>query len=157
MHRPSLWANIALLAASQLVIELLVTTVLWRTWGRRAGIAFLVLGTPMIFFPFPYVRIDLLAVLLAVGGAALGRRRHPVAGGAVLALAVFAKVWPVVLAPAMLVRRQWRGLVAWAVTGAGRPGRLGGVGRHVGARAGGHLPGGRTAGRSRASRASSST
>lgn len=117
VHRPSLWANIAVLATSQLVIELLITTVLWRTWGRRAGIAFLVLGTPMIFFPFPYVRIDLLAVLLAVGGAALGRRRHPVAGGAVLALAVFAKVWPLVLAPAMLVRRQWRGLIAWAATG----------------------------------------
>ena len=117
VHRPSLWTSIAMLATSQLVIELLITTVLWRTWGRRAGIAFLVLGTPMILFPFPYVRIDLLAVLLAVGGAALGRRRHEVSGGAVLALAVFAKVWPIVLAPAMLVRRQWRGLVAWAATG----------------------------------------
>jgi hypothetical protein len=52
-----------------------------------------------------------------VGGAALGRRRHQTAGGAVLALAVFAKVWPVVLAPAMLVRRQWRGLLAWVATG----------------------------------------
>ena len=141
VHRPSLWANIALLAASQLVIELVITTVLWRTWGRRAGIAFLVLGTPMIFFPFPYVRIDLLAVLLAVGGAALGRRRHPVTGGAVLALAVFAKVWPVVLAPAMLVRRQWRGLLGVGRHRPGRPGGLGGVGRHVGARPGGHLPG----------------
>lgn len=117
VNRPSLSTSIALLATSQLVIELVIATVLWRTWGRRAGIAFLVLGTPMIFFPFPYVRIDLLAVLLAVGGAALGRRRHQTAAGAVLALAVFAKVWPVVLAPAMLVRRQWRGLTAWAATG----------------------------------------
>lgn len=117
VNRPSLWTSIALLATSQLVIELVIATVLWRTWGRRAGIAFLVLGTPMIFFPFPYVRIDLLAVLLAVGGAALGRRRHQTSAGAVLALAVFAKVWPVVLAPAMLVRRQWRGLTAWAATG----------------------------------------
>jgi hypothetical protein len=117
VHRPSLLTSIALLAVSQLIIELLVGVVLWRTWGRRAGITYLVLGTPMVFFPFPYVRIDLLSVLLAVGGTALARRRHQVAGGAVLAAAVFAKVWPVVLAPAMLVRRQWRGLVGWAVTG----------------------------------------
>ena len=117
VHRPSLLANIALLAVSQLVIELLVATVLWRTWGRRAGFAYLVLGTPMAFFPFPYVRIDLLSVLLAVGGAALGRTRRQVAGGAVLAAAAFAKVWPVVLVPALLVRRQWRGLAAWALPG----------------------------------------
>lgn len=117
IHQPSLLTSIALLAASQLLIELIIATVLWRTWGRRAGIAYLVLGTPMAFFPFPYVRIDLLAVLLAVGGAALARRRHPMAGGVVLAAAVFAKVWPVVLAPAMLVRRQWKGLGAWALTG----------------------------------------
>jgi hypothetical protein len=117
VHRPSLLASIALLATSQLVIELVITTVLWRTWGRRAGIAYLILGTPMAFFPFPYVRIDLLAVLLAVVGAALARRRHEVAGGVVLAAAVFAKVWPVVLAPALLVRRQWKGLGAWALTG----------------------------------------
>ena len=117
VQQSSLLASIALLAASQLVIELLVATVLWRTWGRRTGFVYLVLGTPMAFFPFPYVRIDLLSVLLAVGGVALARRQHQVAGGAVLAAAVFAKVWPVVLVPAMLVRRQWRGLVAWAVAG----------------------------------------
>jgi len=117
VHQPSLLASIALLASSQLVIEMAIAAVLWRTWGRRAGIAYLVLGTPMAFFPFPYVRIDLLAVLLAVGGAALARRRHQVSGGTLLALAVFAKVWPLVLAPALLVRRQWKGLAAWAVTG----------------------------------------
>jgi len=118
LHRPSLWASLALLAASQLAVELLITAVLWRTWGRRTGLTYLVLGTPMVAFPFPYVRIDLLSVLLAVSGAALLRRRHAAAGGTVLAAAVFAKVWPLVLAPAMLVRRQWRGLLAWAATGA---------------------------------------
>ena len=134
------WANIALLATSQLVIELLITAVLWRTWGRRAGIAFLVLGTPMIFFPFPYVRIDLLAVLLAVGGAALGRRRHPVAGGAVLALAVFAKVWPARARPGDARAPPVAGPARLGRHRPDRPGRLGGVGRHVGARPGGHLP-----------------
>jgi hypothetical protein len=117
VHRPSLWTSIALLTVTQLALELVITAVLWRTWGRRAGIAYLVLGTPMAFFPFPYVRIDLLSVALAVGGVALARRSRPVAGGAVLALAAFAKVWPLVLAPALLVRRQWKGLLAWAATG----------------------------------------
>jgi len=117
VHRPSLLTTIALLAFVQLALELLIAVILWRTWGGRAAVTYLVLGTPMVFFPFPYVRIDLLSVLLAVGGAALGRRRQQIAGGAVLAAAVFAKVWPVVLVPAMLVRRQWRGVTAWIATG----------------------------------------
>jgi hypothetical protein len=118
VHQPSLLASIALLAASQLLLELLVAGVLASTWGRRTAVVYLVLGTPMAFFPFPYVRIDLLVVFLAVAGAALARRRHATAGGVVLAAAVFAKVWPVVLAPAMVVRRQWRGVLAWVTTGA---------------------------------------
>jgi len=118
VHRPSVWATIAVLAATQLVLELVVAAVLARTWGRRAGLAYLVLGTPMAFFPFPYVRIDLLSVALAVLGSALARRGRQIAGGATLAAAVFAKVWPVVLVPALLLRRQWRALGAWAAVAA---------------------------------------
>jgi hypothetical protein len=122
VDRPTIWATIATLAASQLVLELLIAGVLAWAWGRRTAIVYLVLGTPMAFFPFPYVRLDFLSVFLAVSGAALLRRRADgsdtgVAGGMVLATAVFAKVWPVVLAPALLVRRQWKGLAAWAGTG----------------------------------------
>ena len=118
VDRPTIWGTIATLAASQLVLELLVAGVLAWGWSRRTAIAYLILGTPMIAFPFPYVRLDLLSVFLAVVGAALLRRRKAAAGGAVLATAVFAKVWPVVLLPSLLVRRQWKGLVAAAVTGA---------------------------------------
>ncbi len=117
VHRSSLLVSIGLLAASQLVIELLVALVLARVWGRRTAITYLVLGTPMVLFPFPYVRIDLLSVALAVAGTALARRRHEVGAGTVLAAAAFAKVWPLVLAPVLLARRQWRGAAAWAVTG----------------------------------------
>ena len=117
LHRPSLFTNLWLLAGSQLLCELGIAAVLGRTWGRRTAIAYLLLGTPMVCFPFPYVRIDLFSVLLAVSGVALLRRRHEAMGGAVLAAAVFAKVWPLVLAPALLVRRQWRGGAVWALTG----------------------------------------
>jgi hypothetical protein len=118
LDRPSLWATNATIAVSQLVLELLVAGVLVWGWGRRAAVVYLVLGTPMAFFPFPYARLDLLSVFLAVTGAALLRRRLGAAGGMVLAVAVFAKVWPVVLVPALLARRQWRGMVAWALTAA---------------------------------------
>jgi hypothetical protein len=70
-----------------------------------------------VFYPFLYLRLDLLSVALAVGGLALVRRRRPALGGAALALACFAKVWPVLLAPSLLVRRSWRALAAFAAVG----------------------------------------
>jgi len=118
VDRPTPLATITLLAVSQLALELATATVLAWAWSRRTAVTYLVLGTPMVLFPFPYVRIDLLSVFLAVLGLALLRRHRQVSGGAALAISVFAKVWPVVTAPVMLLRRQWTGLVAWAVTGA---------------------------------------
>jgi hypothetical protein len=118
VHRPTPLATIALLAVSQLALELATAGVLAWAWSRRAAVTYLVLGTPMLLFPFPYVRIDLLSVFLAVLGLALLRRRRDALGGTALAVSVFAKVWPVVTAPVMLVRRQWTGIAAWVVTGA---------------------------------------
>jgi hypothetical protein len=117
VDRPTPLATITLLAISQLALELATAGVLAWAWSKRSAVTYLVLGTPMVLFPFPYVRIDLLSVFLAVLGLALLRRRRDAAGGAMLAVSVFAKVWPVVTAPVMLVRRQWTGLAAWAVTG----------------------------------------
>src|ERR1700737_4112107 len=88
------------------------------SWGRGAGIAYLVLGLPFLLYPFIYLRLDLLSVFLAVLGIALVRRRHQYAGGAVLAIACFAKLWPVVLVPVLIVRRAWRALAAFVGVGA---------------------------------------
>jgi hypothetical protein len=118
VDRPTPLATITLLAISQLALELATAGVLAWAWSKRSAVTYLVLGTPMVLFPFPYVRIDLLSVFLAVLGLALLRRRRDTGGGVVLAISVFAKVWPVVTAPVMLVRRQWTGLTAWAITGA---------------------------------------
>ena len=106
---------------------------LWWGWGKRSAVAYLIIGAPFLFYPFLYLRLDLLSVLLAVGGVALVRRRRPALGGAALALACFAKVWPVLLVPALLIRRSWRARSpAFCAVGTARPGRLGRLGRHHG-------------------------
>lgn len=102
---------------SQLVIDLAIAAVVAWSWGRRAGIAYLVLGLPFLVYPFIYLRLDLLSVFLAVLGIALVRRRHQYAGGAVLAIACFAKLWPLVLVPVLIVRRAWRALAAFVAVG----------------------------------------
>jgi len=57
-------------------------------------------------------------VLLAVLGVVLVRKGKERTGAGLLAVAVFAKLWPIALAPLLLVERRWKALVAWAVTGA---------------------------------------
>jgi hypothetical protein len=103
---------------SQLVLDLAIAAVVAWAWGRRAGVAYLVLGLPFLVYPFLYLRLDLLSVFLAVVAVALVRRRRPVAGGAALAVACFAKVWPLVLVPMLVVRRAWRALAACVGVGA---------------------------------------
>ena len=102
---------------SQLVLDLFVAgTILWG-WGRRAALAYLVIGFPLICYPFLYLRLDLLSVALAVAALALVRRRHPVLGGLALAVAVFSKLWPVLLVPGLVVRRSWRAVASFTVLG----------------------------------------
>lgn len=103
---------------SQLVLDLAVALLLWWGWGRRSAVAYLIIGTPFLFYPFLYLRLDLLSVALAVAGVALVRRRKPALGGATLALACFAKVWPVLLVPSLLIRRSWRAVAAFCAVGA---------------------------------------
>jgi hypothetical protein len=102
---------------SQLLLDLAVAALLAWGWGRRAGVAYLILGAPFLLYPFLYLRLDLLSVALAVGGLALVRHRRPALGGTALALACFAKVWPVLLVPSLLVRRSWRALIACLAVG----------------------------------------
>jgi hypothetical protein len=100
---------------SQLVLDLVVAALLAWGWGRRTAVAYLLLGLAFVWYPFLYLRLDLLSVALAVGGLALVRKRRADLGGIVLGVACFAKVWPLVLAPALVARRAWRALAAFAV------------------------------------------
>jgi hypothetical protein len=105
---------------SQLALDLIVVALIWWGWGRRAALAYLIIGFPLVCYPFLYLRLDLLSVALAVAGLALVKRRRPLSGGAVLAAAVFSKLWPILLVPGLVARRSWRAIASFAaVAGAG--------------------------------------
>jgi hypothetical protein len=109
--------TITRLAVSQLVLELAVAGLLAWAWTRRTALCYLVLGTPIIFFPFAYARLDLLTVALGVAGVALLRKGYDRLSGVVLGLSAFVKLWPIALAPLALVERRWRAASALVVTG----------------------------------------
>ena len=102
---------------SQVLLDGLIALLLAWGWGRRAALVYLLLGLAFAWYPFLYLRLDLLSVALAVGGLALIRRRLPVVGGATVALACFAKVWPLALVPMLVARRSWRALGAFVAVG----------------------------------------
>lgn len=115
VRQSTVFTTIVAVAVSQLLLELATAALLWWGWRRRVAIIYLLLGTPMLAFPFPYVRIDLLSVFLTVLGVALVRRRRQTGAGVALAAAIFAKIWPIAVVPILLVRRQWRGVATWAI------------------------------------------
>ncbi len=114
---PTTWDTAVRLAASQLALELATAGLLAWGWSRRAMLAYLILGTPAVFFPFPWVRTDLVPVFLVVAAMVLAKRSHQILAGVVAATAVFAKFWPVAVAPLFATRRQFRALGAWVLTG----------------------------------------
>ncbi|MGZ4708346.1 MAG: hypothetical protein ACXWBN_06360, partial [Acidimicrobiales bacterium] len=75
------------LVASQLILDFAVAALLVWAWDRRTALTYLVLSTPLLAFPFLYMRIDLLSVFLALLGLALVRKGWDKAGGASLAVA----------------------------------------------------------------------
>ena len=108
-------ATLEKLILTQLVLDLATVGVLWWAWRRRVALAYLILSTPLILFPFLYVRIDLLSVFLATLGLGLARRGWERSGGAALAVSVFAKVWPAVLAPVLLIEGKVKAGVTWII------------------------------------------
>jgi hypothetical protein len=117
---PSQPSTAARLAWTQLGLELVMLAGLAWGWGRRAVLGYLVLSLPLLVDPFVFTRTDMLALALAVLGVAAVRRGHAGAGAAALALGFFAKSWPVVLVPVLVVERRWRALAVWvALAGLG--------------------------------------
>jgi hypothetical protein len=108
--------TMARVAWSQVVADLLVAGALAFGWGRRASVAYLVLGLPFLIYPFAYLRLDFVSVALALWGLALVRRRWEATGGVLLALGVLAKLWPLVVAPVLVVGRRARSLIGFAAS-----------------------------------------
>jgi hypothetical protein len=95
------------------VADLAAAAAVWWGWGRRPAAIYLVLGVPLL--SFLYQRFDLVSVAIATWGVALVERREDdVGGGLALGSAVMLKVWPLAVAPVMLVRQRWRALTAAA-------------------------------------------
>jgi len=109
--------SIATLVWSQVALDLLVAAALFYGWGRRAGLAYLAIGITMVAWPFIYLRLDLLPVMLASWGLALVRRHRPTVGGIALGVSCFAKVWPLALFPLLAAQRRSRALIAASATG----------------------------------------
>jgi hypothetical protein len=114
--------------------DVLTAALLARVWSRRACAAYLLLGLPLM--PFMYLRLDPLAVLLAVAGMASIRRQHHALGGAILGFAGLTRLWPIILLPYVFIEGQRRAVVAACATLAvgglawiwwGGPGALGDV------------------------------
>jgi hypothetical protein len=114
-HGPNRAATLDRLIASQVVLDLAIVGLLAWAWNRRTALAYLVVSAPMILFPFLYVRIDLLSVFLATLGLALVRRGLQRSGGVALAVSVYAKVWPMILLPVLLIERRTKAVVAWTI------------------------------------------
>ena len=111
-------ATASRLALLSFACDLAAAAALWFGWGRRASTLYLLIGLPLQTFIL--YRIDPLVVALAAWSMALAKRDREGAAGAVLALAVLTKLWPVVLLPWFLVARRRRAVATFAlVAGAG--------------------------------------
>lgn len=101
-------AFILLFALSMLAVDGAFTALLWRVDGRRRGDAVnLWLWFVPALGPLAYFRFDLVPAVLA-GGAVLAAIRRPRLAGVLTALGAALKLWPVVMLPTFLIRKQDR-------------------------------------------------
>ena len=106
-------ATASRLALISFVCDLAAAAALWFGWGRRAAALYLLIGLPLQTFIL--YRIDPLTVALAAWSMALAKRDRDAPAGAMLALAVLTKLWPVVLLPWFLIAHRRRAATAFAV------------------------------------------
>jgi len=91
-----------------LIFDAITVAALAFGWGRLAAVAYLVLTVPLL--GFMYNTIDLLSVALATLSLSFVVNGHDRGGGVTMAAAVFAKVWPLALLPALVIGRGSRAL-----------------------------------------------
>ena len=99
------------LAIAAFVADIAVWAAVRHGWGSAAAQRYLWIGAPLLVFL--YDRFDLVPVALAAWGAALAVRGFQRAGGVAFASGIIAKLWPVVLMPAFVIRGHRRAF-GWA-------------------------------------------
>ncbi|UQX87857.1 DUF2029 domain-containing protein [Jatrophihabitans telluris] len=101
-------AFMILFVLSMLAVDAAFTGFLWRGDGRHRGDATnLWLWFVPAIGPLAYFRFDLVPAMLA-GGAVLAAVRRPALAGALTALGASLKLWPAVMLPVFLIRRNDR-------------------------------------------------
>jgi hypothetical protein len=104
-------ASATRLALLSTVCDLAVALIIARTWGRSASAVYLLLGLPLL--PFVLLKMDALAVLLAVGGAAAASRKgRERTGGVLIGLGTAVRLWPIILVPPMWIAGRVRTALA---------------------------------------------
>ncbi|MDQ1718954.1 MAG: hypothetical protein QOE89_2907 [Pseudonocardiales bacterium] len=112
-------AFMILFVLSMLAIDAAFTAVLWRSDGRHRGDSTnLWLWFVPAIGPLAYFRFDLVPAVLA-GGAVLVAVRRPALAGALTALGASLKLWPAVMLPTFLIRRDDRKAVLAGFLGTG--------------------------------------
>jgi glycosyl transferase family 87 len=114
------WGSLALARILLAIVAFTADLVAWRAvargWGRDAAVRYLWLGAPLLIFI--YRRADLVPVALAALALAWARRDRERAGGVALGVAVLSKIWPLVVAPALVLERRARALTTAAIAAA---------------------------------------
>ncbi|MDP9185344.1 MAG: DUF2029 domain-containing protein, partial [Actinomycetota bacterium] len=112
------WGSLGLARILLGLVAFVADLVTWRAiargWGRDAATRYLWLGSPVLVFI--YRRSDLVPVALAAVGLAWARRDRARVGGVALGASVLVKIWPIVVAPALLIERRARALTFAAIT-----------------------------------------
>jgi hypothetical protein len=114
------WGSLALTRILLACVAFGADLIAWRAvatgWGREAAVRYLWLGAPLLIFI--YRRDDLVPVALAALGLACARRARERAGGISLGVSTLVKIWPVVVAPALVLERRMRALTTAAIAAA---------------------------------------
>jgi hypothetical protein len=108
--------DVATTALSTLVLAALLDAglALALAWGWGASAAAAYLAGSLLLLGMIYTTLDILPASLAVLGLAMALRGRQRSGGIVMAAAMLAKLWPVVLVPGLWVWGRRRAL-SWAV------------------------------------------
>jgi glycosyl transferase family 87 len=102
------------------LIEALVCVLMWRSFGNRVGLTFLILDAPLYYLLL--TRVDIISVALAALFVALLLGRRQLGAGVAWVAAVGAKLWPLPLGVYLLTgsrsRREQRRALVGAAAGA---------------------------------------